>query len=64
MSSMFSEGIVDLIDERWEGYDYKEDDVVAMVARIVRPASTPRRHHTRPTEAEKSYAIALLAACD
>lgn len=61
MSAMYSPGIVDLIDDRWNGYDYDRDDVVAMVARIARPAS---RVDDDVTEDDKQSAEDLLAACD
>jgi hypothetical protein len=61
MSAMYSPGIVDLIDKRWESYEYDRDDVVEMVARIARPSS---RKDDALSEDDKQSAEALLAACD
>ncbi|WP_197411354.1 hypothetical protein [Sphingopyxis sp. H093] len=58
---MYSPGIVDLIDQRWDGYGYGRDDVVEMVARIARPSA---RKDEALSEDDRQSAEALLAACD
>lgn len=61
MSAMYSSGIVDLIDKRWDSYDYTYDDVVEMVARIIRPSS---RQSDTLTEDDIQSAKILISSCD
>lgn len=60
MSAMYSEGVSDLIDQRWSEYDYTEDDVIGMIARITRST----RSTAPATEVELAKVNAVLADCD
>lgn len=60
MSAMYSEGVADLIDQRWNTYDYDVDDVIAMVARITRFTASD----AEATEAELNKVRAVMADCE
>ena len=60
MSAMYSEGVADLIDQRWETYGYGVDEVVAMVARITRFNASD----ADATDDEVSKVRANMADCE
>jgi uncharacterized protein YfkK (UPF0435 family) len=60
MSAMYSEGVADLIDQRWNTYSYDVEDVVAMVARITRFNPS----EAAATDAELDKVRAVMADCE
>jgi hypothetical protein len=61
MACIYSEGIVDLIDERWSQYPYDRGDVIEMIARISRPEPSSSKPISKK---EREEVERLLAACD
>ena len=59
MACEYSPGIVDLIEERWAGYNYTREGVTEMVALISRPSSSK---NGPVTDEERIEAEALIAA--